>query len=162
MTIHTASMERSSLPSMPLKRYMLPDTSANTRNRLGFCWGLPSCKHTYTNIQTKHNIFNKNQRLKERKYLIYTVFCWIWWSLLKITFNTRLGFQNRVQLLQCRRWGQTKSMQHLELNTVEQHSKHCILCLVCVCVISVGTTVCLCCVCVGGDFPEHHDNRRAD
>lgn len=46
MTIHTASMERSSRPSTPLKRYMLPDTSTTRRRRLGFCWGLPSCGGT--------------------------------------------------------------------------------------------------------------------
>ena len=41
MTMHTASIERSSRPSTPLKRYMLPDTSTTRRRRLGFCWGLP-------------------------------------------------------------------------------------------------------------------------
>lgn len=39
--MQTASMERSSRPSTPLKRYMLPETSTTRRRRLGFCWGLP-------------------------------------------------------------------------------------------------------------------------
>lgn len=50
MTMQTASMERSSRPSTPLKRYMLPETSTTRRRRLGFCWGLPSWQGNTTQL----------------------------------------------------------------------------------------------------------------
>lgn len=48
--MQTASMERSSRPSTPLKRYMLPETSTTRRRRLGFCWGLPSWQRNTTQL----------------------------------------------------------------------------------------------------------------